>query len=75
MYCPTGYVDYDGQPNGAWRQDVSDTSALRDIGKFGSNMYTRTAKQMRDNLADYFVTEQGSVDWQNERAAILPGQE
>lgn len=70
--CPTGYVDADDQSNGAWRQEVSDMSALRNISKLGSNMYTKTAKQMRDNLCDYFNSEQGSVSWQNERAVLLP---
>ena len=70
MYCPPGYVDYEDQPNGSWREEVSETSALRDIGKMGSNMYSNTAKQMRDNLANYFVSEAGRVPWQNERAGI-----
>ncbi len=43
---------------------------MRDITLMGSNNYAKNAKEMRDRLAEYFVTT-GALSWQNERASIL----
>lgn len=69
VYCPVGYVDYNDEDNGIWRQEGV-PGGMRDITTIGSNNYTKSAKTVRDNLAEYFVKE-GAVPWQRERAAVL----
>ncbi len=34
------------------------------IPQMGSNNYSRTAKETRDNFRDYFCSAPGSVTWQ-----------
>lgn len=64
-YCPTGMVDYvdkDGILHyGTWRDEgVSLTS----VNRVGSNNPSRLVQQIRNKLAEYFVTI-GAVPWQN----------
>lgn len=66
-HCPTGYADYidnNGaiQP-GAWRDSGEN---LRSVNRQGSNYATRSARGMRDVLADYFVSEVSSLPWQGD---------
>ena len=48
---------------GAWRQDVPQTSALQPLGRVGANNYTHHASEVRDLYCDYFNAV-GSVPWQ-----------
>ena len=36
------------------------------LKQVGSNNSTKTAKQIRETLVDYFVSDAGRVTWQNE---------
>ena len=45
--------NYNDENNGAWRQEGV-PGGMRDITNLGPNNYTKTAKTMRDNLAEYF---------------------
>lgn len=66
-YCPPGYADNeDDQGNlipGQWRMENS--PLLADLPQLGSNMHSRNAAMIRDNLKSYFVST-GSVSWQND---------
>ena len=68
-YCPPGYVDNHDEKNGAWRLE-GNARGMRDITMMGSNNYAKNAKEMRDRIAEYFVST-GALPWQNERASIL----
>ena len=48
---------------GVWRQQGLG-SGLRDSGRMGSNSHTVRAGNTRDRLADYFVSPEGLVPWQ-----------
>ena len=48
---------------GAWRQQGLG-SGLRDGGRMGSNSHTVRAGNVRDRFADYFVSPEGLVPWQ-----------
>ncbi|CAB4001870.1 Hypothetical predicted protein [Paramuricea clavata] len=64
-YCPANYVDQEnpcGTTPGEWRNHDS-SDGLIPIARTGSNNYSRTAKQVRDDFKDYFMNE-GAVDWQ-----------
>ncbi|XP_064475663.1 uncharacterized protein LOC135389557 [Ornithodoros turicata] len=67
-YCPPGYSDYEDVSGnvhpGQWRQSVSDNEALRHIPRTGSNMHARSAKELRDKLAEYFCSTAGELSWQ-----------
>ncbi|KAJ8049122.1 Protein ALP1-like [Holothuria leucospilota] len=69
QYCPSVYTDTeneDGSPanDGQWRTDAA--YALRNLTQTGSNMYTRDACDIRNNFKQYFVSEAGSVPWQEQ---------
>ena len=57
-YCPAGYAE------GEWRNNDTETDGLVPLSNAGSNNYSRDAKQVRDDLRDYFVSPEGSVEWQ-----------
>ena len=54
-YCPANYVLGEG----------------RKIYNAGLNNYSRDAKQMRDDFTNYFVSTEGSLDWQLERVILV----
>lgn len=66
-YICTGDVDGEdatGRLNrGAWRQQGLG-SGMRDGGRMGSNSHTVRAGAARDRLADYFLSPEGLVPWQ-----------
>lgn len=66
-YCPTGYTDYFDENGrlheGSWRVEGS---SLRSVSKLGSNNYTNIAKSNRDLLADFFVSKEGWLPWQED---------
>lgn len=67
-YCPPGYGDTGGEPNGRWR-DEQLSGALIDISKLSVAAHERLSKTMRDSLQDYVVNE-GAVEWQEERVGL-----
>jgi len=70
MYCPPGYTDSNsGNIDGAWRATTDHAGLMTRISKLGTNMSTRVARVMRDNLMFYFMGG-GEVEWQYERAGI-----
>lgn len=65
-YCPTGYVDYydeNGELHeGSWRLEGNNLNSVR---RLGANNATNRAKSNRDKLADFFVSKEGWVSWQD----------
>ena len=47
---------------GAWRQNPG--ADFRELGRVDSNMHSRRAAAVRDQLADYFMSDAGAVPWQ-----------
>ncbi|KAK4875354.1 hypothetical protein RN001_011776 [Aquatica leii] len=76
-YCPTGFCDYISKTGnlhlGTWREAGNN---LRSVNRLGSNNSLYSAKNQRDVLADYFVSFEGWVPWQeayvNRGAVPLP---
>eukprot|EP00795_Rhopilema_esculentum_P015921 gene15921-7255_t len=69
FYVPAGFVDAEDETGeiipSSWRCKTSDeTSALKNIGRAGSNNYKADAKAMRENFMTYFNSVSGSVSWQ-----------
>lgn len=65
-YCPNSFVDTElnGKTTpGEWRNIVKGDTGLQSATHLGSNFYTKTAKEQRDILAQYFITA-GTVPWQ-----------
>ncbi|XP_030763193.1 protein ALP1-like [Sitophilus oryzae] len=64
-YCPTGFsdwIDLKGDlHDGTWREEGQ---GLRSVGRLGSNNASNLAKDQRDLLAEYFVSIEGWVPWQ-----------
>ncbi|GIX91743.1 hypothetical protein CEXT_593211 [Caerostris extrusa] len=64
-YCPPGFSDTlspDGDTIlGLWRQEKC---ALKPVGRFGSNMHTKSAGQLRENFMEYFCSV-GQLEWQD----------
>ena len=69
LYCPSGFVDSyaaDGSVNpGQWRQDQPTNFINVALTNTPSNRYGAAAAALRDTFSDYFVSENGSVPWQN----------
>ncbi|GIX89100.1 DDE Tnp4 domain-containing protein [Caerostris extrusa] len=64
-YCPPGFSDT-LSPNGdtilgLWRQEKC---VLKTVGRFGSNMHTKSAGQLRENFMQYFCSV-GQLEWQD----------
>ena len=57
-HCPAGYAE------GERRNNDTETDGLVPLSNAGSNNYSSDAKQVRDNFRDYFVSPEGSVEWQ-----------
>ena len=67
QYCPPGYTDIDtpnGTRPGEWRNEAIGFNALSPICCQGSNNFTRSASEIRDQFCAYFNSEAGSVSWQ-----------
>lgn len=61
LYCPSNFVDTDGEQNGGWRDDQV---PLQSVGRLGANVAKRYVYDIRDNLSNYFTSNEGSVSWQ-----------
>ena len=76
-YCPVGFIDQEDRANvtyGEWRRETaSGVHGLVPI-RHGSNNYSKTAKETRDNFKNYFNSAEGSVPWQEEvvKRTLLP---
>ena len=66
IYCPPTYVDREAEDGtvipGQWREGNNIVMPERN----GAHRATNNAYKMRDNLADYFLTDAGQVPWQYE---------
>ena len=74
MHCPPsarhysapGYVDHEDRYGniipGDWR--TKDNNPLQSVGQVSSNRYSRSAKELHDNLMDYFNSTDGTLSWQ-----------
>jgi len=65
-YTPAGFIDSENSSGavslGQWRKFVNTNfQAIRPVR---NSRYLNTALQVRDSLAEYFVSENGSVPWQ-----------
>ena len=65
---PPGSVDSEEEDThivlpGEWHQGPQSTG-LQALAQQGSNHYSNSAKQLRDILCEYFLSESGSVPWQ-----------
>lgn len=69
LYCPSGFADtYASNGSlipGQWRAD--DPSMFQTVALTNApcNRYGSAASKIRDTLADYFVSDAGSVNWQD----------
>jgi hypothetical protein len=64
-YCPPGYTDINDESNGEWRTNGT-PAAFQKLRPNSKHNYSKSAKQMRENLTEYFSGE-GSISWQYER--------
>lgn len=68
-YCPSNLVDSyqnaDGEiTSGDWRQIVSGDTNLQSTGNVSANNHTQNAATLRDTMAEYLMSNVGSVHWQ-----------
>ena len=66
-YCPPGFADHETaqeRSSGNWRDETQNFTGLVPIRTIGSNNYSKTAKEVRDDFACYFSSHEGSVSWQ-----------
>ncbi|XP_024884674.1 protein ANTAGONIST OF LIKE HETEROCHROMATIN PROTEIN 1-like [Temnothorax curvispinosus] len=66
-YCPPNYADtWDNNGNvisGQWRQ-CEENIIFRNMGRMGANNATRKNVTLRDTLAEYLISPEGAVSWQ-----------
>lgn len=67
-YIQEDFVDREG-PNGEliegnWRSLVTQNPAIIRTGRVGANIGSISAMKQRDTLAQYFISDQGSISWQ-----------
>ena len=67
-YMPHNFVDRDDLNGivtpGSWRGTVAN-NCVSNVGRLSSNNAPRTAMEIRDSFADYFVSPTGTLSWQN----------
>lgn len=63
-YCPTGLVDWENEHQelceGSWRKET----ALQSVGRVGANFSSKPVRDIRECLADYFVSDVGALQGQ-----------
>lgn len=72
-YCPSGYSNFEKNHEvveGSWRNVIKNDSGLQDLGRVGSNNYTRNVKEIRDIFCDYVNSPAGQVFWQNDIISV-----
>ena len=68
LYMPPGCVDTENPlthalEQGGWHQ-AQNSSGLAPLNTQGGNMYSKTAKNIRDRLCTYLSSKEGEVSWQ-----------
>lgn len=67
MYCSKRHVDTEDQQGnvvrGNWRK-CEENSAFKTIGRMGANNATCKNINLRDTLANYLISAEGAVSWQ-----------
>lgn len=66
-YCPLNYTDHEsaaGQQAGEWRRGGNISEGVVPIPQTGSNNYSKSAKNARDDFKEYFSSQQGAGSWQ-----------
>ena len=68
-YLPNGFVDSFSSDGdlipGDWRNIIrNDEDGLAQMGKIGGNRYGFEAAKSRNDFMEYFVSEEGAVEWQ-----------
>lgn len=67
-YCSPGFVDSESEggnfQNGGWRDEIEACTGLLPLRNTGSNNYSRSAKEVREDFMLYFNSTEGAVDWQ-----------
>ena len=69
MYCPPDYVDQEmsqGLSPGSWLNEATEIQGLVYLRAQGSNYSTRSAKEVRNDFKDFFISEHGKRSWQRE---------
>lgn len=72
MYCPPNFIDTEQEDgsiiSGAWRNECSTNNVLpmEHIKPNTAHRSTAAAYKQRDDIADYLITPEGQVPWQNE---------
>ena len=65
-YTPAGFVDSEDKSGaiieGQWRKLID--SNFQNVGPIRNSRYAKNALQIREVLADFFVSKNGSVSWQ-----------
>lgn len=68
LYCPPEFLDKEDHlglvKNGLWRNELNEANAPQDINNIPLNGNALNANNIRDTLADYFLTHEGEVPWQ-----------
>lgn len=69
QYCPSNFVDTEKSDGsyepGQWRQTVSNDTGLLSI-RPAYNRSCMSANDMRQKFVDFFISEAGSLPWQND---------
>jgi len=67
-YIQEDFVDREGYNGelieGSWRSLILQHSVLNRMGRIGANIGSIAAMKQRDSLAQYFVSDEGSIPWQ-----------
>lgn len=68
VYTPPAFIDSlmdNGyELDGEWRTFTKNDSHLTSIGRVGSNVAANYVIELRDQLADYLISDAGAVQWQ-----------
>lgn len=68
IYCPPNFIDTEQEDgsiiHGAWRNEYS--TEMSRIRSTTAHRSTTAAYKQRDEIADYLLTPEGEVPWQNE---------
>ena len=75
MYCPTGFADHVGENgevrDGEWRQDNEVFAGLQPVLATHARNFTLEASNVRNRFAAYFMSPEGSLEWQWEIPGLL----
>ena len=67
-YCLQHFTDYEDRSGsitlGDWRSLVNGSLGMSSIQRTGTNMYSHSASEIRDSLAEFFDSPEGMLSWQ-----------